>query len=320
MVLQVVKELFPRAKLIRAQDAVVRPQRCVQFRLVIPVLDDIREKLSAILALQIRLNVILQVLQVVGPRAIQLPAHAARVVHLQHVPLVVVLQRQLVGEGFVALLAGEFVVVRRLQVEFAVLLQALLRHETVHTLVALVLGPTGHAVVLQRLTAHKDHGADLALVEGALLVDGRVVLQLALRQELLVALLATVLDNRLVVQVAMFDEHVVGVEDGTAVRTRELACARVSIPYVVHQIRLVHKELLALVAVKATTAREESPFSHFACIDLLRRVSASLVVVDLVHGAIVSGGEHLGTFIAGILLGGVTVFSEREDRGFNKIY
>lgn len=291
----------------------------MHLRLVVPVLDQIRERLSALLALQIRLYMVPQVLLVVGPCSNQLATHAARVVHLQHVSLLVVLQGPPVRERFVALLAVE--AVGRHQMQFAVLGQPVLRHEAVHAPVALELGPTRHPVVLQRLAAHEHHRTDLALVEGTFAVNGRVVPQLALVEELLVALLAAVLGDRVVVQVAVLHEHVVRVEDGAAVRTRELATARVPIAYVVQQIRLVHKELATLVTVEAASRKRTlrlglgggghigPPFS---------RVPSSLVPMDLVHGAVVCGGEGFHTLVTGVALQ-VRMFPSELIEGRNSI-
>lgn len=280
--------------------------------LVIPILDQIRESLPAILAPQIRLNVILEVLQVIRSRPIQVPAHAAGVIHLQHVPLIVILQCPLIGEGLVALLTREL---GRLQMQLLVLLQRLFGHEAVHTTITLELCSASHPMVLECLTPHEDHCADLALKEGPFTVNCGVVLQLPLGQELLVALLAAVFSDGLVVQIPMLDEHVVRVEDSTAISTGKLSRARVSIPDVIQQIRFVHKELMALVTLEA--AAREALGSLGNRFDLLRvfflcRVTSSFVFVDLVHGPIVGGGKCISALIARVLLGGVAVLTGRE--------
>lgn len=218
--------------------------------LVVSVLHQIGERLSARTAPQTGFNVILQVLLIISPRPVQLPTHATGVIKLEHVSFLMVLQRQRIRERLVAL----FTRVPHLRlcrgVQSSVLFETLAGHETVHAPIALKPRETRHAVVLQRLRAQEDHGTDLALVERALLVNGRVIAQFPFGEELLVAPRAAVLRNGLVVQVAVLDEHVVRVEHGTAVRTREFATARVSVPHVVQQIRFVHKELVALIAVE----------------------------------------------------------------------
>lgn len=164
-------------------------------------------------------------------------------------PLLVVLQRPLIAKDFVTLFAHELVITR---VQSLVRVQTLFGHEAVHAAVAFVLSAAGHPVVLQRLTAQENDATDLAFVERSLLVDRRVVLQLAFAQELLVAHLTAVLGNGFVVQVAMLHEHVVGVENSAALFAGELTGARVSVADVFEEVVFVHEEFLTLFTVETT--------------------------------------------------------------------
>ena len=136
--------------------------------------------------------------------------------------------------------------------QLLVLLETLLRHEAVHALVTFVRRPAGHPVVLESLTANEDHRADLTLVEGPFLVDRRMILELPFGQEFLLALLALVLGYGFVVQGTVLHKHVVGVENGTALRTGKRPRASVSVPDVVQQVRLGQEELLTLVTVESS--------------------------------------------------------------------